>query len=241
MKTLYVDCQMGAAGDMLMAALLDILDDKEEFLKRMRNLGLSGVDASYIGTVREGHEGIQVHICAEDKDCADGRTLSDVHQIIDGLNASERVKADAKGVYQIIAEAEAVVHETETDLVHFHEVGARSAIADISGVCLLMEMLNPEHIIVSPIHVGSGTVKCAHGILPVPAPATAKIVEHIPYYSGDVQGELCTPTGAALLRYFADEFGNCPDICDEKRGRGFGTKLFPGRPNGLVTIFGEKR
>ena len=110
--------------------------------------------------------------------------------------------------------------------MHFHEVGALDAVADVTGVCYAIYLLHPERIMVSPIHVGSGTVRCAHGIMPVPAPATANLLEGVPVYGGSVQGELCTPTGAALLKYFADSFGTMPMMQVMKSGVGIGTKSF---------------
>ena len=122
----------------------------------------------------------------------------------------EKVKADAKAVYALIAEAESRVHGRPVTEIHFHEVGTMDAVADVVGVCLLMDMIAPEQVIASPVHTGSGHVHCAHGILPVPAPATALILEGIPSYGGQVKGELCTPTGAALLKHFVSRFGDRP-------------------------------
>lgn len=236
MRELYIDCQMGVAGDMLLAALIELTENQTDFMERLKRMGIPGLQVSLEKCEREGLAGTQIHISVEDD--GDGRTLADVHYIIDCLDISERVKADAKGVYQIIAEAEAVVHEADLDHVHFHEVGSLGAIADITGVCMLIEELNVDRVVSSPIHVGSGTVKCAHGILPVPAPATARIVADLPTYSGDVIGELCTPTGAALVRFFADGFESMPQLSVVKAGRGFGTKIFPNRINGIsATIY----
>lgn len=120
-------------------------------------------------------------------------TLHSVHHIIDSLNISESVRKKARDVYETLAQAEAAVHGHPVDLIHFHEVGELDAVADIVGTCMLLEELAPDRILASPIHVGNGQVRCAHGILPVPAPATAKLLEGIPFYSGDIQGELCTP------------------------------------------------
>ncbi|MBR4019707.1 MAG: LarC family nickel insertion protein [Firmicutes bacterium] len=231
MKSLYLDLQMGVAGDMLLASLLELCDAPGEILENIRGMGIPGLQAMLEKTECEGMTGTRVHMDVTEP--ADSRTLSDVHRIIESLQVSKRVKTDAKGVYRIIAEAEALVHETDAEHIHFHEVGALNAIADITGVCLLMEEIQPDDITVSPIHVGSGTVRCAHGVLPVPAPATAKILEGLPTYGGEVDGELCTPTGAALIRYFADEFGSIPEGTAAKTGRGFGTKVFPNRINGL--------
>ncbi len=152
--------------------------------------------------------------------------MHDISAIIAQLPVSDQVKADVVAVYQLIAEAEGHVHGKPVDEIHFHEVGTMDAIADITGVCMLMEEIGAEQVIVSPIHVGSGMVRCAHGVLPVPAPATAHILRGIPIYNGQIRGELCTPTGAALLKHFATEFGEMPIMKVSQYGYGMGNKDF---------------
>lgn len=164
--------------------------------------------------------------------------MSDIENIINGLNVSDKVKADALAVYGLIAEAESKAHGKPISDIHFHEVGTMDAVADIVGVCVLLEKIGADKIIVSPLATGYGQVRCAHGILPVPAPATASIIEGIPSYSGDVEGELLTPTGAALLKYFADSFGTRPVIAIEKTGYGMGRKDFA-KANMLRTFIGN--
>jgi len=168
------------------------------------------------------------------------RRLKDVYALLDGLALSGKTRENAKAVYAAIAAAEGRVHGKSSDLVHFHEVGALDAIADVAGVSLAMERLGVEKVICSPIHVGAGTVRCAHGVLPVPAPATAAILEGIPTYGGEIQGELCTPTGAALLRHFADEFGDMPILDSARKGVGLGSRDF-GRANALRCTLGEEK
>ena len=136
------------------------------------------------------------------------------------------MRANAGAVYALIAQAESEVHGRPVDQIHFHEVGSLDAVADVVGVCLLMDMIAPERVVVSPVHVGFGEVRCAHGILPVPAPATAKLLAGVPIYGGKIRGELCTPTGAALLKRFADSCGDMPVMAVEKIGYGMGTKDF---------------
>ena len=164
--------------------------------------------------------------------------MSDNENIINGLNVSDKVKTDALAVYGLIAEAESKAHGKPITDIHFHEVGTMDAVADIVGVCVLLEQIAPAKIIVSPLATGFGSVRCAHGILPVPAPATASIIEGIPTYSGDVEGELLTPTGAALLKHFADSFGTRPVMAIEKTGYGMGKKDFA-KANMLRTFLGE--
>ncbi len=220
-----------------MAALMELIDDLSGFLQQMNHIGLPDVKVWHESVEKCGYHGNQVYV-----DVAVSHhhsTIGEIRTIIDGLSVSNQVKADAKAVYDIIAEAEAYVHGQPVEEVHFHEVGAPDAIADVVGTCMLIEKLSVERVVVSPIHVGCGTVKCAHGIMRVPTPATAKILEGMPVYGGDVQGELCTPTGAALLRYFAQEFGSTPKMNVQRTGRGMGTKSFPGRVNGISVMFGE--
>ena len=164
--------------------------------------------------------------------------MSDIENIINGLNVSDKVKADALAVYGLIAEAESKAHGKPVTDIHFHEVGTMDAVADIVGVCVLLEQIGADKIVVSPLATGFGQVRCAHGILPVPAPATASIIEGIPTYSGDVEGELLTPTGAALLKHFADSFGTRPVMAIEKTGYGMGRKDFA-KANMLRTFIGE--
>lgn len=150
--------------------------------------------------------------------------MQDIRDIIGGLNVSDKVKKDAISVYEVLAEAESHVHGTTVTEIHFHEVGNMDAIADIVCVCMLMEKLAPDQIIASSVNTGTGKVKCAHGILPIPAPATSYLLQGIPIYNTGVNGELCTPTGAALLKYFADSFGPMPVMNIEDIGYGMGTK-----------------
>ena len=164
--------------------------------------------------------------------------MSDIENIINGLNVSDKVKADALAVYGLIAEAESKAHGKPVTDIHFHEVGTMDAVADIVGVCVLLEQIGADKIVVSPLATGFGQVRCAHGILPVPAPATASIIEGIPTYSGDVEGELLTPTGAALLKHFAGSFGTRPVMAIEKTGYGMGRKDFA-KANMLRTFIGE--
>lgn len=152
---------------------------------------------------------------------------------------SARVRADAKAVYALIAEAESRVHGVPADQIHFHEVGTWDAVADVVGVCLLMERIGADRVLASPVHTGSGYVRCAHGVLPVPAPATALILQGIPTYGGEIRGELCTPTGAALLKHFAAAFGDRPVMTVQAMGYGMGKKDFE-RANCVRAFLGEQ-
>ena len=256
MRTIYLDCSMGAAGDMLMAALLELLPEKNTFLQKMQSLGLPGLEISAEPSVKCGITGTHMrvlihgeeeghphehaaeahaHSHADAPEAAHAHVhvhphhhtdLNELTHRISHLNVSEAVRSDILAVYQSIADAESRVHGVPVEQIHFHEVGSLDALADVTGVCLLMELLAPEQVLASPVHVGSGQVRCAHGILPVPAPATALLLEGIPIYGGSIRGELCTPTGAALLRRFVTRFGPLPPMRVEKTGYGMGTKDF---------------
>ena len=239
MKTLYLECSMGAAGDMLSAALYELLDDKENFINKMNNSGIPkvtfnaepmtkcGILGTHMNVLVDGvSEGEEHHHDHDHHHEHHHSSLKDIEEIIDSLNIPENVKSDVKNIYKIIAEAEGNAHGKPVTEIHFHEVGTMDAIADITMVCMLMNELKADKIAASEIHVGSGHVHCAHGILPVPAPATAYILRGIPFSSGHVKGELCTPTGAALIRYFASSFGEMPVMTVDKIGYGMGKKDF---------------
>ena len=319
MKTLYFDCGMGAAGDMLMASLYEICPDKEKFLKMMNEMGLPGLSVEAEPSVKCGITGthMKVTIHGEEEESVDvdlqghehhhdhdhehahdhhhehnhehnhdhtddhhdhshhhshemaesaaeqtihehthdeqsdldhahdhrhshhhHTSMAGISHIIEHLELPEEVKTDIVAVYRLIAEAESHVHGKTVEEIHFHEVGTADAIADIAGVCLLMHMIAPKKVIASPIHVGSGNVHCAHGILPVPAPATAYILQGLPIYSGDIRGELCTPTGAALLKHFVTEFKEMPVMRTAAIGYGMGKKDFE-RANCVRVLLGE--
>ena len=278
MKTLYLECGMGAAGDMLMAALLELIPDKQAFIDKMNTLNLPGVHVEAEKAVKCGITGthMKVTVDGEEEESLDVHehhhdhahdhehhhdhedhphdhdhdhehhhhhhhtSVADIEGIIDGLDVSERVKADVKAVYALIAEAESRVHGHPISEIHFHEVGTLDAVADVVGVCLLMDKIGAEKVVASPVHVGAGHVHCMHGILPVPAPATALLLNGIPTFGGQVQGELCTPTGAALLKHFVSRFGDRPIMATEAIGYGMGKKDFE-RANCLRAFLGESK
>lgn len=246
MKTLYLDCSMGAAGDMLTAALLELLPDREKMIGELNALGIPGVEFVCENAQKCGiggtHVSVRVHGEEESEEMHahshehthdQGHAhhhhsgMHEIEHIVNELSVSERIRKDVLAVFGMIAEAESHVHGVPVTEIHFHEVGTMDAVADITAVCVLMDRLAPDQVVVSPVHVGSGQVKCAHGILPVPAPATAYILKDVPIYGGEIQGELCTPTGAALLKYFASRFGAMPVMRTLSIGYGMGKKDFP--------------
>ena len=164
--------------------------------------------------------------------------MHDIEHIVHSLPVSDKVKQDILAVYGLIAEAESCAHGVPVSEIHFHEVGTMDAVADVAAVCLLMDRIAPDQAIASPVHVGSGQVKCAHGVLPVPAPATAYILRDVPIYGGGIKGELCTPTGAALLKHFVTRFGDMPVMKTGAIGYGMGKKDFPAA-NCVRVLLGE--
>ena len=267
MKTLYLDCGMGAAGDMLTAALLELLPDRDAFLTRLNSLGIPGVTVRSEASVKCGITGTHITVTVNgveegehmydhhhdhdhdhhhdhdhdhhhdhdhehdhDHDHAHSHShtaLSDIEHIVqDHLSLPRKVKHDIIKVYGLIAEAESHVHGVPVTDIHFHEVGTMDALMDVTAVCMLMNELSPDEVVASPVHVGSGQVRSAHGILPVPAPATAYILQDVPTYGGSIKGELCTPTGAALLKYFVKRFGDMPVMRTQCIGYGMGKKDF---------------
>ena len=277
MKTLYIECNMGAAGDMLMAALYELLEDKQGFLDTMNRGGLRGgggapppaatcgIAGTHMAVMVHGQEETEGSIPAEasyphvhshdaghdhehehhDHDHGHDHdhhhhhaTPGHIGELLDSLPLPEEVRHRARRVYDAIAQAEAKAHGCPVRDVHFHEVGALDAVADVAGVCYALYLLAPERIVVSPVHVGNGTVRCAHGVMPVPAPATANLLAGVPIYGGAVQGELCTPTGAALLTSFADAYGPMPVMVTKAVGVGIGTKQFE-QANCVRAFLGE--
>lgn len=235
MKILYLDCGMGAAGDMLSSALFELIDNKKEFLENINLAGIPSVIVTAENSVKCGISGthLRVKINGEEegKSCSyhsshHHNSLTDIEHIINHLSMSEKVKKNVMAVYKMIAFAESKVHNAPVSEIHFHEVGALDAIADIAMFCMLVDLIGADKIVASPVNVGSGKVACAHGILPVPAPATAEILKGISAYSNGIDGELCTPTGAALLKFFVNYFSDMPCMAVDKIGYGMGTKNF---------------
>ena len=246
MKTLYLNCAMGAAGDMLTAALLELMPDKDAAVAELNAIGIPNVIYDYETVTRCGIRG--THMSVKVNGVEESEAMHEHHHdrhdhghgehhhhtgmhhighiVREHLHLPEKVKDDVLAVYGRIAEAESHAHGVPVTDIHFHEVGTMDALADVSAVCLLLHKLAPQQIVASPVCVGSGQVRCAHGILPVPTPATAYLLQGVPVYSGTIKTELCTPTGAALLRHFVTEFSEMPVLKTERIGYGMGTKEF---------------
>jgi len=274
-EILYWQCDTGAAGNMLMASLLELHPSPKDFIEKLNSLGIPGVSVIVETGIKNETEGTRISALVHGKDenaensplhshsgmrlrrakdnavssvrtnshsrsrHSHGHTgMGDIAELIRGLDIPEKVKSDVFAVYRILGEAEASAHGTSVEKVHFHEVGSLGSITDILGICMLIYELAPEKILASPVHVGTGTVLCSHGVLPVPTPATAYILKDIPSYGGEVFGELCTPTGAAILKHFAEDFGEIPEMTVGKIGYGFG-KNDHRAANCVKAIFGS--
>ncbi len=253
MKTLFLDVSTGVAGDMLSAALLGLFDNPDEIVERLNGINIPGVE--FRADPVKSYEIVGTHMTVtwkgieEEPGCQHGhhdhehhhhdhRHLFDIQEIVDKLDLPFRVKTQVREVYYRIAEAEAKVHGEPMEHIHFHELGTMDAVADISAACLMIDMLQPDRIVATPICTGYGSIQCAHGILPVPAPATAVLLEGIPSFAGEIEGELSTPTGTALVKQFAQEFSQQPPMVVEKRGYGIGKKDF-GRLSAVRASFGD--
>jgi pyridinium-3,5-bisthiocarboxylic acid mononucleotide nickel chelatase len=224
MKIAYFDCFSGASGDMILGALLDAGLPLEQLKGGLAKLGLSHYDLQVTKAVKKGISGSQALVMIEhDHHHHHHRHLSHITEIINKSDLAPDIKHDSIRIFNRIAEAEAKVHNTTVEHIHFHEVGAMDSIIDVVGAVIGIKALGIEKIYCSPLHVGSGTVTCAHGVLPVPAPATAELVKGKPIYATEVQGELLTPTGAAILTTLAESFGPMPPMTVEAIGLGAGT------------------
>lgn len=256
MKTIYLECNMGAAGDMLMGALYELCGQKEQFLYKMNEIFAPyGAVIAAVPTTKCGVRGTRMRVTVDGREeavpaaqadaaalgdpsaqaaahahaHAHGHSHADYRSVlarIDGLPLPQEVKDAVMDVYRSIGEAESAVHGVPIEQIHFHEVGTIDAIVDVTGCALLFYMIAPEQVIASPVHVGNGFVRCAHGVLPVPAPATAELLKGIPFYTGSVASELCTPTGAAILRRYVSRFIPMPPLSASMVGYGMGARDF---------------
>ena len=261
--TLYLDCFAGISGDMFLGALLACGLDFNLLKSELAKLGLMGYELTLDTVDRSGiaaqkfdvivqqpepsENSAHVHTHADgrthshafaDESHSHHRSLSDIQRMITDSTLSETVKARALRLFQRIGEAEARIHNVSIEAIHFHEVGAVDSIIDIVGACIGLEALGIDRVISSPLHVGFGTFNCAHGIYPVPGPATTELLQGVPIYSKDIEGELVTPTGAALVAELAESFSHLPPLRIERSGYGAGTRSYEKFPNVLRAIIG---
>jgi len=237
-NVLYFDCSSGAAGDMFVGALLDLGVDFDRLDAALQTLGVEGYSLRAETVVKKGIESTKFEVDIDEGVKQPHRHLRHVVEIIEAGDLPDAVKQAALKTFRRIAECEAAVHGTTIEKVHFHEVGAVDSIVDVVGAHLALHELGVSRIEASPLHVGAGTVKCAHGIMPVPAPATARLLEGVPVYGGEVQAELVTPTGAALMADVVSTFGPMPLMTMVKTGHGAGTRDLSDRANVLRAVLG---
>lgn len=238
-RILYFDIVNGISGDMTIATLLDLGIPKEVFLEEINKLNLG--DEFNINIQEENENGIvgtKVEVITKEVNAH--RHLSDIYEIIDKSSLNEYVKENAKKIFMVIAEAEAKVHGTTIDKIHFHEVGAIDSIVDVVSACILVDLLCVDKIYATTVPVGSGFVKCDHGIMPVPAPATIEILKDVPIKLNTVKGECTTPTGAAIIKTLCDDFVDVLELEVKQIGYGIGHKKFE-IPNILRTVLGVKK
>src|ERR1700754_160926 len=237
MKTLYFDCFAGASGNMILGAMVAAGVDPEALRQQLSLLNVDGFNLKFETVDRSGLSATyaRVETAHEHKH----RHLSDIKQIIEGSGVSDAAKKLAIQIFTRLAEAEARVHNEPVDHVHFHEVGALDAIVDIAGAAICFDLLKIDRFVSSPLHAGSGMIQMAHGRLPVPPPAVAELLKGVPFYSSDIQGELLTPTGAAIITTVCREFGPIPQMKTDVTGYGAGTRQYKDFPNVLRVMLGE--
>jgi uncharacterized protein (TIGR00299 family) protein len=241
MKVLYFDCFSGAAGDMVLGSLIDAGVPLEEV---RRALGSLAIEPDVVWTDRVARAGVMAtKFCVRGENGGERqhahRHLKSIYKLIDGSALSDSGKARAKALFDRLGEAEASIHGTTMEKVHLHEVGALDSIIDIVGSVFALEWLGAEEIVSSPLNVGSGTVKVAHGLYPVPAPATIRLLEGVPVYAGEQKAELVTPTGALIVSSYATSYGPVPPMAVKRIGYGAGTRDFGETPNVLRVLIGE--
>jgi len=235
---LYFDCFSGVAGDMFVAALLDMGVGSIDFLRgELEKIDMEGwaIEAEPVKVSGIAATRFRVELSEEEQE---PRSLSDIQTLISSSRLGEAIRSSVMAVFSRVARAEAAAHGETLETVHFHEVGMLDSIIDIVCACLLMDRLSPVKIVTSPVALGQGMVDTEHGLMPVPAPATTILLMGVPVVQGAERCELATPTGAALVAYFADEYGPLPAMRPDAVGYGAGTRKTVG-PNLLRVISGK--
>jgi uncharacterized protein (TIGR00299 family) protein len=236
MKILYLNCFSGISGDMFLGAMLDLGVSPDKLATGLESLGITGLTIEAAMVDKKGVKATKVDVIAPDN--AGERHLADILSIIKNSGLPADVTGVAEAVFRRLAVAEAKVHGTGVEQVHFHEVGALDTIADVVGAALCLKELTIDRVYASPVNVGGGQVRTSHGVLPVPAPATAELLRDVPSYGTNVKAELTTPTGAAILTELCKGFGPMPAMRQEKTGYGAGSRDLE-TPNVLMAVLGE--
>src|SRR5215813_1185957 len=237
MRTLYFDCFAGASGDMILGAMVAAGVEPNYLREQLALLPISGYRIDFETVNRSGLSATYARVETAHEHAH--RHLSDITQIIEGSALSGAVKQRAVQIFTRLAEAEARVHNEPIDHVHFHEVGALDAIVDVVGAAICFDALQIDRFMCSPIHVGSGMVKMAHGQFPVPPPAVTELLKGVPFYATEIKGELLTPTGAAIITSVCSEYGPIPRMTTETNGYGAGTREYQNFPNVLRVLIGQ--
>lgn len=235
MRVAYFDCFSGISGDMTLGALIDAGLSFDELRGRLVTLNVPGYELSIERVSKHGISGTKFHVQVHDPG-PHHRRLRDIEALIRASGLEPAIQERALAVFTRLAQAEAIVHQISVNEVHFHEVGAIDSIVDIVGAVIGLHLLGVQRVLASAVNVGAGFVRASHGVLPVPAPATAELLKGIPTYARGNDGELTTPTGAALLATLAERFGPLPSLRVEHIGYGAGTRDLPQAPN-LVRVF----
>lgn len=239
MRILYYDCFAGISGDMNLGAMIDLGVDPDYLKTELQKLNIEGFHLEIQKDIRRGVSGTKATVVIENPDNEKHRHLRHVEELINQSSLSDKVKSNSLKIFDLIAVAEGKVHNISKERVHFHEVGALDSIADIVGAAICLDYLNVDKVMSAPIQLGGGMVKCAHGIMPVPAPATAEIVQNVPVRTGLVQYEATTPTGAAILVATVDEFTDRIDFQIDKVAYGIGQRDVSEVPNVLRVYLSE--
>ena len=237
MKTLYFDCFAGASGNMILGALVALGVDRTELVEQLKLLDIASFEIEFTIRDKSGISAVHAEVKVPPEHAH--RHLHTIEKIINDSRLNNSVKKRAVEIFKNLAAAEAKIHGIDIQKVHFHEVGAMDAIVDVIGACIGFEMLEIENFVCSKIHVGSGFARMAHGKFPVPPPAVAELLQNAPIYSTEIEGELITPTGAAIIATVCREFGKIPEMKVEKTAYGAGTREYKDFPNVLRLILGE--
>jgi uncharacterized protein (TIGR00299 family) protein len=239
MKTLYFDCFAGASGNMILGGLISLGIDERELIEQIKLLNISEFEFEFSKVNKSGISATHAKVKVPHEQSH--RHLYQIEKIINDSELAEKIKLRSIQIFTRLAEAEAKIHGIEIQKVHFHEVGAMDAIIDVVGACIGFEMLGIEKFACSKIHVGSGFAKMAHGKFPIPPPAVAELLQGIPIYSTEITGELCTPTGAAIISTLCENYGEINDLQIEKIGYGAGTREYQDFPNVIRLMVGESQ
>ncbi len=259
MKTLYLDCRMGASGAKIMGALVDLLDNPDKFIYDFNRIGIDGISVRRTPEAMKGISGSQLEFSRTastkedpyaDEIDDDGsvektsvkhvrRNLEMIKTMIMGLAVSSKVKEDAIRVYSHIAREAAKVYDKDMNYMTLHRTGSRDVIASVVGVCMLLEILNPDDVVVSAVSVGSGYTRTTRGRVPIPSAELQRILGNISHVNGEEENEICSLEGAAILSVFATRSGSMPELTDVKKGAGFGIRTYKNGVNCVRSYFGE--